>query len=74
MVNLISQRSDNSLSGPAKWYTDFHVMTCPHCRTALKGLRLLNREVQKLATSLPGVEAKLTEADWHRIDEAIRNP
>jgi threonine synthase len=47
MVNLVSRRSDGTLVGPAKWYTDFHVMTCPHCRAAVKGLQELRHKSSK---------------------------
>jgi hypothetical protein len=71
MVNLISRRSDDSLGGPAKWYTDFHVMTCPHCRTALQGLRQLHREIGVLATIPVDPSLKLDESDWKKIECSI---
>jgi hypothetical protein len=72
MVDLVSRRSDGSLSGPAKWYTDFHVMTCPHCRSALHGLKELRSDVAELAVRSAGKELHLGEAEWERIDTAIK--
>jgi hypothetical protein len=71
MVNLISRRSDDSLAGPAKWYTDFHVMTCPSCRVALKGLRELHRQVDDLASQPLVPPLKLSDENWRHIEEAI---
>jgi hypothetical protein len=71
MVNLISQRSDDSLKGPARWYTDFHVMTCPSCRVALKGLRELHQHVEGLAAQPPAENLKLKDESWQEIDQAI---
>ncbi len=71
MVNLVSQRSDESLAGPAKWYTDFHVLTCPHCRTALKGLRQLRQEVSQLAATRAQEDLKLPQEKWNEIEQAI---
>jgi hypothetical protein len=69
MTNLVSQRSEDSLSGPAKWYTDFHVMTCPSCKAALSGLRELRTEVacqiQETRTDRP----RLSEEEWHEVEE-----
>jgi hypothetical protein len=72
MVNLVSRRSDESLAGPAKWYTDFHVLTCPHCRAALKGLRQLRAEVTELASTPVPEELKLGEDEWKKIEATIR--
>lgn len=42
MRDLVSSLSDDSLKGPARWYTQFHVASCPKCKTALKALRVLH--------------------------------
>jgi hypothetical protein len=68
MTNLISRRSDGSLSGPAKWYTDFHVMTCPQCKAALKGLREVNEQVKELSSEEPGADLKLGDDAWKKIE------
>jgi hypothetical protein len=66
MTNLISRRSDGSLSGPAKWYTDFHVMTCRQCKTALQGLQQMNEQVKQMKS---GSQAEaLSEADWKEVE------
>ena len=71
MVNLISQRSDDSLKGPAKWYTDFHVMTCPQCRTALSGLKDLHRQVQELASAPADPSLRLPDEQWQHIEGTL---
>ncbi len=68
MTNLISRRSDGSLSGPAKWYTDFHVMTCPQCKAALKGLRELNEQVHEMSSELEASDLRLDDEAWTKIE------
>lgn len=72
MVDLVSRRSDGSLSGPAKWYTDFHVLTCPQCRHALQGLRQLRSEVAELAASPAPEGLRLDEGEWRRIESSLK--
>ncbi|HWD41714.1 MAG TPA: hypothetical protein VG944_22925 [Fimbriimonas sp.] len=75
METLVSRRSDGTLAGPAKWYTDFHILTCVNCRTALKGLRALHQEIRDLKQSakeglrLSKEEWDLIEAGWDRSDK-----
>ena len=72
MVSLVSRRADDTLTGPGKWYTDFHVMTCPHCRVALKGLRDLKAEVTDLAAAPADPELKLSDEQWKATEEEIQ--
>jgi len=76
MTNLISRRSDGSLKGLPKLYTDFHVMTCPQCKTALEGMRQVNEQVKQMAADEPKQGSKLDEEHWKEIeagwDEADR--
>jgi hypothetical protein len=67
MTTLISRRSDGTLTGPAKWYTDFHVRTCPQCQSALKGLRQVNAKVKKLSSDTPDSKMKLGEKEWKQV-------
>lgn len=48
MTNMVSALSDDTLKGPARWYTQFHVATCPKCRTALRELQQLNEHLHHL--------------------------
>jgi hypothetical protein len=68
MVSLISRRSDESLSGPAKWYTDFHLLTCPQCREALEGLRRLHLQVSELAATPFAATFRLSAEDWKYVE------
>src|SRR5947209_2900720 len=38
MEMLVSCLCDDTLSGPARWYTRFHIFHCSKCRMALKAL------------------------------------
>jgi glutaredoxin len=69
MVNLVSRRSDGTLVGPAKWYTDFHVMTCPHCRAAVKGLQELRAEVAAQVIQTPKDRPRLKDEEWKAVEE-----
>jgi hypothetical protein len=66
MTNLVSRRSDNTLGGPAKWYTDFHVATCPKCKKALEGLRQVNAQLKEMSSV--DADLKLDEKDWKSIE------
>jgi uncharacterized protein YbaR (Trm112 family) len=68
MVNLVSRRSDETLAGPAKWYTDLHVLTCPDCKAALKGLRELRVEVAAQVSATPQDRPRLPADDWKRVE------
>lgn len=48
MTNLVSAYSDDTLKGPARWYTQFHVATCPKCRAALHELQQLKEHLHQL--------------------------
>lgn len=69
MVNLISRRSDDTLVGPAKWYTDFHVLTCPNCKGALKGLRELRAELAIQIELIPKDRPRLGPEEWKSIEK-----
>ena len=45
---LVSSLSDGTLKGPARWYTRFHVVTCPKCKAALKALQALHGRLEVL--------------------------
>ena len=68
MVSLVSRRSDESLRGPAKWYTDFHLLTCPQCREALEGLRRLHSQVSELAATPMGGTVRLSDEEWKYVE------
>ena len=69
MTNLVSRRSDDTLTGPAKWYTDFHVMTCPSCKAALKGLRVLRSEVALQVEKTPDDRPRLNQKPRENVEE-----
>jgi len=70
MAHLVSRRSDDSLTGPSKWYTDFHVMTCPHCKQALQGLRELRSEVKHLSEAEAAIgDPHLSSDQWKKVEE-----
>jgi uncharacterized protein YbaR (Trm112 family) len=71
MVDLVSRRSDDTLAGPAKWYTDFHILTCPQCKSALKGLRELRVEVANQVRLIPTDKPRLNSSDWKVVEEAL---
>ena len=66
MTNLVSSRSDETLHGPAKWYTDLHMLTCPHCRAAFKGMRQVREQVKEMAEQ-EQVEERLSEPEWDNV-------
>ena len=41
METRLSCLCDDTLSGPARWYTRFHILHCSKCRAVLKALRAL---------------------------------
>jgi hypothetical protein len=72
METLVSCLSDNSLSGPARWYTRFHVLYCSKCRMALKALRALRDRLSDLGNkeSSIGVSA-LTGERRTALEQAL---
>ncbi|HLK56311.1 MAG TPA: hypothetical protein VKU00_07090 [Chthonomonadaceae bacterium] len=48
METQVSGMCDDTLSGPARWYTRFHLLTCSRCRKALKALRALRERLGRL--------------------------
>jgi hypothetical protein len=75
MEHMVNGLSDDSIHGPAKWYTQWHVAICPKCNAALKGLREVREQVQTLRDEQPeGVVQTLTEERRAAVDSAMENP
>ena len=72
MITLVSRRSDDSLRGPAKWYTDFHVMTCTNCREALAGLRALRLEIKSIEGETVHATLKLSDQRWQQVRDQMQ--
>ena len=71
MVTLVSRRSDESLKGVGKIYTDFHMLTCSRCREALRLLRGLRTEVKQLDQESTVLSPRLSDERWKQIREQI---
>ena len=48
MEGMVNGLADGSLHGPARWYTQLHVMHCAHCKAAVKNLRVVIGKVSAL--------------------------
>ena len=77
MVDKVSSFADGSLRGLARWYTRFHVITCPRCRKALEALRALRDRLLRLSRSFPTNITSLSDARKHelvRVMDRIDHP
>jgi len=74
MVTLVSRCSDDTLKGPAKWYTEFHVRTCANCREALRGLRAMRIEIQSINERSHSTPVKLSDHRWQQFHESLQDP
>jgi len=74
MRDLVSSLSDDSLKGPARWYTQFHVAGCPRCKQALKALRVLHDRLatlgQEESARLSPDRQKAVKAACDEIDKS----
>lgn len=74
MENWVNGLADDSLHGPAKLYTQWHVAICPKCNAALKGLRQVREQVQTLRDEQPeGASTTLTDDRRAAVDSAIQS-
>src|SRR5689334_6216458 len=71
MEEMVSGFVDGSLRGPARWYTQLHVMHCTQCRAAEKNLRVVIRQVAGLReeTSGPSMPAERREEIERELDK-----
>ena len=81
MVGLVNGMADDTLTGPGRWYTRFHLMTCPNCAVAVKELRGMRERLGELKTKETDREPALTadrkrglEMALDRIDVAALGP
>jgi hypothetical protein len=51
MQTYVSALSDDTLSGPARWYTKLHILHCARCRAALQVLRALRERLRNLGSA-----------------------
>ena len=56
MENWVNGLADESLKGPARWYTRFHIRTCSKCRAALAGLKDVHDRLRGLEHALTAEE------------------
>jgi len=71
MVEKVSAFADGSLRGLARWYTRFHVKTCPRCRKALDALRALRDRLLRLSRPSPAHTALLSDVRKHEFIRAM---
>src|SRR5579859_2203022 len=72
METLISCLSDDTLSGPARWYTRFHILHCSKCRVALEALRALRDRLSGLRNPISGsVIPVLTDERRVALEQAM---
>ena len=48
MENWVNGLADDTLKGPARLYTKFHITTCSKCRNALAGLKDVHDRLNEL--------------------------
>ena len=71
MRTLVSAWMDGRLTGPARWYTEWHLRGCPQCQASLPFLRSLHARLLALPADAPapaGPAGTLTEAQWAEIE------
>ena len=71
MEQMVSGYADGSLKGPARWYTQFHVMHCSQCRAAAKNLESVIVRVSELRDAGPGADTRLPADRRAEIDRAL---
>ncbi|MDX1933213.1 MAG: hypothetical protein SFU56_11455 [Capsulimonadales bacterium] len=80
MKGVLSELSDDTASGPKRWYAVQHVAGCPGCSRTLERLRLLRQRLQGLNREAePSEKEKVmplsperraaVEAAWAKLDE-----
>lgn len=73
MREWVSAWADGALSGPARWYTQWHVASCPQCRKGLQSLsfvrdRLRALEAERAAPPLTPDRRVAAEFAWEEAD------
>jgi len=68
MRTLVSAWLDGALTGIAKWYVEWHMKTCPQCRSAVPFFRGMHHRLEELAHK--GDVPNLGEERWEKIEKA----
>ena len=71
MKEYVSALSDDTLRGPARWYTQLHASYCTKCGTALKSLRHLRARLNRLRRENADREAALTQERHQAVQKAM---
>ncbi|MDR3707434.1 MAG: hypothetical protein P4L33_03975 [Capsulimonadaceae bacterium] len=82
MESLVSAWIDGRLIGLSRWYTEYHVRTCPQCTASLPFLFLLKARLAALpgdttpdiAPTLPARRWTAVAAEWERLDREATGP
>ena len=62
---------DGSLRGPARWYTQLHVLHCTQCRAAAKNLRIVIARVSALRDDELDSDGRLSADRREEIERAL---
>ena len=71
MKENISALSDDTLRGPARWFTSLHASYCPKCRPALKSLRHIRARLGRMRREDAARDAALTEERREAVQKAM---
>ena len=80
MEGMVNGLADDTLHGPARWYTEFHALHCTQCRAAVKNLRVVIGKVKDLrddgtanAERLPADRRAKLDHALDEVDDTSRN-
>lgn len=71
MRAYVSALSDDTLSGPARWYARLHVLHCTRCRAALNALTALRDRLRRLSDPVNNPPAHLTTDRRSALERAM---
>ena len=71
MEEMVSGFVDGSLRGPARWYTQLHVLHCTQCRAAAKNLRVVIGQVSTLRSDGSEGDGRLSAGRREEIERAM---
>jgi hypothetical protein len=69
MQTLVSAWVDGKLTGLARWYTAWHVKSCPQCQASLPFLRTLHFRLSALGKDADP-KSQLSEQRWEAVEAA----